>query len=257
MDRGFSLVCRRLAVVAALLLSALPATGGIPLSAAREKADRFYRHEEWANALAMFRLILEEDPADMRTYGRSVAVYGAIGNAEEQILLLERTQSLGLPLDGLFDEVRKSAYEIDRPHILERFMLLVKERQPWLKRNINLRLARYYDSRNNAPKMIAMSDSLLSQNPNDPSMLRVKARGRMLQDDYEGAVAVYKRILELQPDDTDAMLNIGIYYYNDFSTNRLPLDSEAAEEARRYLSMAFRLRPTEHLRSLLSALSAE
>lgn len=97
-----------LAVVCVIAFS-MPAAE-VSLSTIREKADRFYQHEEWANALAMFRAILEREPTDMQTYGRSVTVYGAISNPEEQMELLEATQRYALPLDSLFDEVRISAF---------------------------------------------------------------------------------------------------------------------------------------------------
>ena len=161
-----------LAVVCVIAVS-MPAAAEVSLSTIREKADRFYQHEEWANALAMFRAILEREPTDMQTYGRSVTVYGAISNPEEQMELLEATQRYALPLDSLFDEVRISAFEIGRPAILEDFMILVKEKQPWLKRNINIRLARLYDSRNNAEKMIEMSCL-----PSTPTIRRCSASRR-------------------------------------------------------------------------------
>ena len=243
-----------LAVVCVIAVS-MPAAAEVSLSTIREKADRFYQHEEWANALAMFRAILEREPTDMQTYGRSVTVYGAISNPEEQMELLEATQRYALPLDSLFDEVRISAFEIGRPAILEDFMILVKEKQPWLKRNINIRLARLYDSRNNAEKMIEMSDTLLAVNPDDPSMLRIKARGYMLLDRYDEAVAVYKRIIGLNQKDVDAMLNIGVYYFSEFDTRKLAHSSPEADEARKYLGMAYRLNPTEHLRSMLDRLN--
>lgn len=134
-------------------------------------------------------------------------------------------------------------------------MILVKEKQPWLKRNINIRLARLYDSRNNAEKMIEMSDTLLAVNPDDPSMLRIKARGYMLLDRYDEAVAVYKRIIGLNPKDVDAMLNIGVYYFSEFDTRKPAHSSPEADEARKYLGMAYRLNPTEHLRSMLDRLN--
>lgn len=227
----------------------------VSLSTIRDKADRFYQHEEWANALAMFRAILEREPTDIQTYGRSVTVYGAISNPDEQIELLEATQRYALPLDSLFEEVKRSAFEIGRPELLEDFMILVKKEQPWMKRNIDIRLARLYDSRNNAEKMIEMSDTLLAVNPDDPPMLRIKARGFMLLDRYDDAIAIYKRIIELSPDDVDAMLNIGVYYFSEFDTRRLALSSAEAEEARKYLSMAYRLRPTPHLQQMLNRLN--
>lgn len=220
----------------------------------RTKAERFYRYDEWANALAMFRILLENAPADMCTYGRSVAVYGIIGGKEEQMALVERTQDLGLSLDRLFEEVRKSAFEKGHPQVLEEFMFLVRERQPWMRRNIDLRLARYYDSRNDAPKMIEQSDSLLLVNPNDREMLRIKARGYFLMDRFPESMEVYKRLVALDSGDLDALLTLGVYYAEQVRSCGLSKSSAEAEEARRYLERAYGLRPTAYVAEMLSAL---
>lgn len=248
---------RRATAILMLAVCSLTAMAEVPLTVIREKADRFYSYQEWANALAMLRAIIERCPDDMQAYGRSVAVNGVINNTEEQIYLLEKTQQNGLSLDRLFQEVQTSAFEIGHPGIVEGFMILVKTRQPWLKRNINLRLAHYYNYRNNAEKMIAMSDSLLSVNPDDASMLRIKARGNMLIDNYPQAIVLYKRVIELSPDDVDAMLHIGVYFYTKFEQEKLSTTSREADEARKYLSMANHLQPTAYLQRMLDRLRLE
>lgn len=246
---------RILVVAAVVLLAAAPVRADVGIAKIREKADRFYQHEEWGNALAMFRAILDREPTDVATYGRAVTVNGVIGDTGEQLGLLEATQRYALPLDSLFEQVRISAFETNHPEQLENFMVLVKTRQPWLKRNINLRLARYYNSRNNAEKMIEMSDSLLAVNPDDPSMLRIKARGFMLLDRYEVAMPIWERVVELDATDVDAMLNIGVYYASEVEQRQLALQSDEAEKARRYLKMAAALQPTDRVAQLLEKLT--
>lgn len=247
-------IMRRVAVILLLAVGSMTAMAEVTLTAIREKAERFYSYQEWANALAMFRAIIERCPDDMQAYGRSVAVNGVIRNTEEQIFLLEQTQAKGLSLDKLFQQVQTSAFEIGHPAVVEDFMVLVKTRQPWLKRNINLRLARYYDYRNNAEKMIAMSDSLLAVNPDDPEMLRIKARGYMILDDYTQAVSLYRRVIELDPADVDSMLSIGVYYYTKTCDEHLSASSLEAVEARKYLQMAAALQPTAYVRKMLESL---
>lgn len=255
-NRFFSLA-RFSVCLACLVLAVLPLRAEMPLAKIHEKANRFYRHEEWANAVAMFRAILQRDPKDVTTYGRSVVVYGVISDREAQISLLEDTQKYALPLDSLFAAVRTSAYEIGRPEQLVEFMELVKTEQPWLKRNINIRLARYYDSRNNAEKMIAMSDTLLAVNPNDPSMLRIKARGLLLLDRYDEAMTAYKRIVSLDASDYDSLLTLGVYYSSEVDRRSLPLSSQEAAEARKYLALADALRPTERVAAMLDRLKTD
>ena len=246
---------RFLVCLVCLAASAMSLHAELSLSRIHEKANRFYRHEEWANAVAMFRAILQREPTDVATYGRSVVVYGVIGDQEEQISLLEDTQKYALPLDRLFDAVRTSAYEIGRPEQLVSFMDLVKVKQPWLKRNINIRLARYYDSRNNAEKMIEMSDTLLAVNPDDPSMLKIKARGYLLLDRYDDAMPLYRRIVDLNPSDYDSLLTLGVYYYEEMDRRSLSLQSASAQSARKYLAKANALRPTERVEAMLARLN--
>lgn len=242
-----------LAIIAVLLLAT---SNAVARESMREKADRYYKYEEWEAAVSAYQKVLADNPTDMRAYGRSTVICGMLGLPDKQVEILERTQSYGLPLIDLFAEVRKSAFEIGKPEILENFMLLVMERQPWLKRNIELRLLQYYDFRNDAPRMIALSDSLLAVNPRDPSTLRVKARGYMLEGNYGIAEKTYLQLLALRPDDFDAILNIGIIYYSEVETRKLPSTSPEAAEARKYLEKAFQMRPTEHLRQLIARLES-
>ena len=123
------------------------------------------------------------------------------------------------------------------------------------KVNINIRLARYYDSRNNAEKMIEMSDTLLAVNPDDPSMLKIKARGYLLLDRYDDAMPLYRRIVDLNPSDYDSLLTLGVYYYEEMDRRSLSLQSASAQSARKYLAKANALRPTERVEAMLARLN--
>ena len=246
--------------VAAALLLVMPAVSSPAFAAKpdmkvlREKAGRFYAHSEWPNALAMFYAILEDEPDDIATYARAIVVSGIIQDTERQMSLFERAQNAGLSLDRLFDEVRKSAFEIGEPQEAERFFYRVKDHLPWMSRNIQIRLAKYYDIRNNGAKMVAMSDTLLALNARDPMILGIKARGYKLLDDYPSAVKCYKEILKIDPTDVDALLNIWVYYYYQVKSRNLPISSEEVKEARLHLAEANRLQPSAYIERLLSEL---
>ena len=68
-----------LAVVCVIVFS-MPAAAEVSLSTIREKADRFYQHEEWANALAMFRAILERECYCVNKDRRTKLVAATLGN---------------------------------------------------------------------------------------------------------------------------------------------------------------------------------
>lgn len=221
----------------------------------RDKAQRFYDHEEWPNALAMYHLILQDDSTDLQAYGRVIAIYSLLERDDNLPPLFEQSQQCRVAIDSLLSEVKTSAFEIGHPQAYERFLLVLKESEPWMRRNINLHLARYYDSRNSAEKMVEIADTLLAVNPSDPESLHIKARGKMLLSDYISAIDIYKHIVTLSPDDVDAMLNVGVYYLSEVEHRGLELSSHEAVEARRYLNMAYAVKPTAHLRALLQRLA--
>lgn len=153
--------------------------------------------------------------------------------------------------------MKTEAFRLGKPDIYENLLLKIKEKQPWLKRSINLQLIKYYDSRNNAPKMISISDSLLTVNPDDIYTLSIKARGHILLSEIEPGVSAYRQILELDKDNMEALLNIGIVRYNEVKQKQLPLDSPTAAEARSCLQQAYSQKPTQFLKRIIGELTPQ
>lgn len=193
----------------------------------------------------------------MPTISLALALYGLKGDEEKQIQLVELSQQKGIALNNLFENVKTEAFRLGKPDIYENLLLKIKEKQPWLKRSINLQLIKYYDSRNNAPKMISISDSLLTVNPDDIYTLSIKARGHILLSEIEPGVSAYRQILELDKDNMEALLNIGIVRYNEVKQKQLPLDSPTAAEARSCLQQAYSQKPTQFLKRIIGELTPQ
>lgn len=253
----FSVASKVLLIAVAFSVVCLPLRAETSFSKLKEKAERFYAYQEWDSALAMYELMLMQQPSDLPTLSLAIALYGLKGEEEKQLQLVELSQQKGIALNDLFSTVKKEAFRLGKPEIYENLLLKIKEKQPWLKRSINLQLIKYYDSRNNAPKMISISDSLLAVNPDDVYTLSIKARGHILLSEIEPGVAAYRKILELDKDNMEALLNIGIVSYNEVKQKRLPLDSPTAVEARSCLQRAYSLKPTQFLKHIIGELTPQ
>ena len=226
----------------------------IDFDALKGKAERFYRHQEWASALAMYELMLMRKPADVPTYSHAITVNGVLDKPDSQLRLIEQTQQNGIALDTLFGLVKKEAFALGEPAVYERMLTMVKTHQPWLKRGIDLKLLQYYDSRNNAPLMVSLADTLLMASPSDVGILQVKARGYMLQNDFARATLVYDKILEIEPDNLDVNINQGVYCYAEVERRRLTRNSPEAVKALKCLEKAYSIKATPYLKELIGKL---
>lgn len=245
----------RLCLVLLFAIPTLTALADTDYRVLSEKASRFYEHKEWASALAMYELMLMQRPGDTETYGLAIIVNGINGKPNEQMRLIEQTQLNGIAMDDIFHIVKKESFALGKPQIYENLLTTVKARQPWMRRSIDIRLIDFYEKRNNAPKMIELSDSLLALNPGDNAILQVKARGLMLEDRPKEAIYTYKQILATDSTCMDALLSIGTYYHEIATRQNLHPDSPEAKEARNYLSKAYAIRRNPHIAQLLSDLS--
>ena len=144
------------------------------------RADRFVKFQEWNSANAMYMMMIDHRPTTSKPYSRAIVTSGLLSDDKAQVGLLEMTQKKGIPLDSIFAEVHKFAYEIGESQEYEQFLYLVKQRQPWMARNINMRLLRYYDSRNDAANIVKVGKELLVATPEDVNFLLAVGRGYML-----------------------------------------------------------------------------
>ncbi len=212
------------------------------------KAERFYSYGEWESASAAYELILMQKFDDVDAYSRAITVKGILGRSDEQIAVVEQSQKNGISMMDIFKSVRMLSYSLGKPKIYESLLLIMKEKQPWMRRSINVMLAEYYSQRNNAPKMVAYADTLLSTRADDLFALRIKSRGQMLRDDYVSSVSTNDRIIALEPTDIEAYLNNGVYFFNMWKAAGMASDKSRAIH---YLSKAYKLRNTPYLKDRL------
>lgn len=223
------------------------------------KAERFVQFQEWNSANAMYLLMINKKPDEIKTYAHAIVTAGLLNDIKMQMSLQEDTQKRGMPLDSVFNEVYNFSFEIGESKQYESFLKLVKTNQPWMSRHINMRLLKYYDFRNDAMNMVTISNELLSVTPDDINCLSIAARGYFLLGDYEKGVITYGQILNLDTDNYDALLALGNYYdvmWKMSEGTRSQMTSTKIK-AIEYLQKAYTLHPTPFIRLKLAELQSQ
>lgn len=242
---------RHILIAVTLLLpaAAAQATGYEALEA---KAARFYRYQEWPSALAMYQLMLDARPDVASTYCHAIIAAASGGENSETVRLLGQSLEAHVPLDSIYDGVRRLAFEQGDAGLYEHFLEDVAEAYPWMKRNIDARFLDYYTWRRDGEGMVEYAGRMLRGMPDNVAYLTALADGYFTLGRDNEAVATYNEIVALDPSNYHALLVLGNYYYNR-SRQDSP-DDGALELARQYLGRADKLRPTPYVTSLLESL---
>lgn len=220
------------------------------------KAERYVQFQEWNSAHAMYLLMTDKRPGDAKAYARAIVTGGLLDDDATQVELLELTQKRAISLDSIFSEVYNFSYETGESQEYEQFLCMVKNRQPWMARNINVRLLKYYDFRNDAANMVSVGKELLAGTPDNIGYLSIVARGYMLSGDFENGAITYERILTLTPADYDATVALANYFYmvwKDVEGTRSQM-TDIEEKAVYYFRKANNLRSTPFIESKLTEL---
>ena len=146
----------------------------------------------------------------------------------------------GVGLDDVLEGVRTTTLALGRNELYCHFLLQTRRQLPYMSRAIDARLLDYYVFRCDAPRMVQYANIMLRGVPDSVEYLGILARGYLDQGMTERAVETYRRILELAPDNYDALLQIGL----------IMRETDPAA-ARPYLSRANALRPTPYVTSIL------
>lgn len=225
-------------------------------NAASVRASRFFKYQEWQSALAMYEVMLDLRPDDVASYYHAIFTCGMLGNDDEQMRFFERTQKQGIALDSIFSGVKSISFASGEGREYEKLLLLVRDRQPWLSRGINVYLLEYYDFRHNARGVIEIAESMLSDTPESLQLAHILARAYIMENRTDDALRCYRYILTHQPDDYEALLNSGIFYYTALSSASDPAQrADYAALAQTYLFDAWRICPTPHVADILGKLS--
>lgn len=241
---GDRLKFMRKIIVLILAVSALAASAA-DYEALCVKADRFFEQKEWPSAAAMLDLMLDKHPDVAATYGRAIVVAALCGDTVAEMELMNRSIINYVPFDSTFAAVRSVSFSLGKTNLYEDFLLRTKVSEPWLGRTVDAYLMRYYTFRRNPVKMIEYSHLMLKGMPDNVEFLSTLARGLMLDGNAEEAVDTYRRILEIDPGNYDALLEIGNYNYLCWRDNNDDLD--ALSRARAALSQAQSIRATPYV----------
>lgn len=235
--------------VALLLLGAASLQAAVPSISIREKATRFFDQKEWASATAMYGLLISESPSDADAYAHAIVAAGMLDDPSGQLDLTTRALNAALPLDSLFSRVERLSLSLAQTSLYRDFLLRVRHAHPWMARNIDSQLLRYYTFRRNPYGMIACSRQMLAGMPDHPDFLYPLAQGLLLDGRPEEAMKVYLKILAINPESLEALLYLGNYHADRARTSET--DRQAAID---YLSRAAALRSTPYLSKRLAAL---
>lgn len=232
-------------LLALLLLSALPLGAQTPYARLKLKADRFFEQKEWAQASATYYQMLELEPAVPATYGNAIVVSALRGDTIGEMQLMVRALDNKIPFDSVLSRVRSTSFSLGRSNLYGDFLLRVRDAYPWMRRPMDNYLLRYYTYRHDGAKMMEYARILLQGDPDNTGFLWALAQGAMLCGDTPTGVATYHRIIQLAPEDYDALLALGNHYYI--------IDDR--ERALRYLSRAMAVHPTPYVASILDKLA--
>lgn len=219
--------------------------GQITYESTQAKANRFFQHKEWASAAAMYNFMLQEHPTSSDTYGRAIVATEMIGDSLRSQELFLDAMKYGVPLDSILNNVRRYSFLQSRSDMYEQFMLNAIKHNPWMERPIDAYLLRYYTFKRDGIKMIVYADKLLRGTPGNIQFLQTKAEGCMINNQPEEAIATWKQILKIQPDNYLALLNLANYY--DITKN--------SQEALSYFQQAKRVKATPYVDEAIHRLS--
>ncbi len=219
----------------------------------RLKASRFFDQREWPSAQAMLELMLDQRPDQANTYGQAIVAAAMNTDSVAQISLMRRSMLNYVPFDSTFAQVKAVSFSLGLTDLYERFLLMVKDNEPWLSRTIDAYLLDYYTFRRDPELMIRYAQVMLQGMPSDTSFLAILAQGYMLSGDTHRAMETYRRILDIDPANYDALLQIGNQAYISWNTDRSDPSRLTAIDA---LSRAYALKPTPYVAKTLSDLNS-
>ncbi len=215
----------------------------------QKKATLFYDNEEWASALAMYTLMIDERPSITDNYSHAIISSALCGQADREMQLLEQSTKALIPLDSLYDNVQRLAFEHGEALLYEQFLKRAATTFTWLRRNIESRLLDYYTWRRDGQGMVQYAQVMLDGMPDDIKFLTSLADGYFILGDNVKAIGNYHKIISIDKNNYHALLVLGNYYLDLSKQDRF--DIQSRDLATQYLSQANDIRPTPYVTNLL------
>ena len=220
-----------------ILSCSLAAFAGQRYEQLSQRAARSFEWKEWSSAAALYELMLQQQPDSLATYSYAIVANQMIPDTAATIDLLERAMSHGIGLEDVLEAVRVTDFSIGQGDLYGRYLLLLSEGLPWMKRGLDHQLLKYYTFRHDGPMIVKYAGDMLTGLPNSTEYLSYLAKGYLLCNDDARAVEIWKKILEIDPHHYTTLLELGNYY--QLKGNR--------SEALPYLELAQSIHPTPYV----------
>lgn len=234
-------------LISAIILATGTICAATPYKQLESKAQRAFKHSEWASAAALFDLMLEQQPTVTSTYGQAIVANAMRSDTIAETRLMQQALDNHLPFDSVFSQVKKWSFKVGKTHLYEHFLKNTQKGHPWMRRTIDSYLLKYYTFRRNGTEMIEYSKKMLVGAPDNTGFLATLADGYMLTGDETSAIAVYQRILAADSRNFNALLHLGCIYASrpDYESHLLALD---------YLEKAYAVHGTPYVAAKLKKL---
>lgn len=203
------------------------------------RAARAYDAREWASADALYKLLSDAQPTNTEAYARSIVAGIMRGDTVAEVPIIETALKAKVPFDSLMNVVEKNTTNLGRSDDYLALLHRVEQRLPYLRRPTYRLLLNYYQFRRNPEMCIVYCRLLLTGMPDDTARLNELANAQAMAGELNDAEATWRRIIELDPDNFDALVGLG--------NALLPRDRGAGVEL---LRRACQLCPTPYLEAI-------
>lgn len=192
-----------------VLIAGVAGVNGADVAVIASRADRAYDAGEWASAFALYSSLFESRPDSVRPYCRAVIASEMRADTAMTVHVIERALATGMPLDSLLAGIEADAFAMGRADLYGSMLDIAADSLAYIRRPLDSARLRFYTFRADGPMMEKYAKVMLAGRPDDVAALRTLARGQLLEGDIDGACATYRRILELDPDNFDALVALG------------------------------------------------
>lgn len=230
-------------ILAAFLAATAAAQSRYELMA--QRADRSFEWKEWSSAATMYELMLKERPDSLVPYARAIVANQMIPDTAATTDLMQRAMAHGLGLADVLAAVKTIDFSIGEGDLYGRYLYQLHGAMPWMRRALDHQLLDYYVSRADGPMIVRYATAMLAGLPESTDYLAYLAQGHLLSGNEPEAVAAWRKIIELNPINYNALLELGNYY---------AIKGRKAE-AVELLERAQDLRPTPFVARLLEKLA--
>lgn len=178
------------------------------------KAEEHFNKKEWKEASEIYNIVLNNEKGNIALYAPSIIAAGKCNNYNRIMSYISISENRGIPLDSVLTKTLNLALKTRSTDIYENTLLLIKNKQPWLKNYINNRLLEFFYNRKNNIKCIEIADAIIENNPkNITDIMVIKAKAMNDIGDINSAISVMEEVLSINPTSIEARLFLGNYYY--------------------------------------------